>query len=224
MEKSIETIWKNGFVDSHALIAPKLNNLYNQKSQDIVEKFKRMFKLNLWGLVILSAIMLPVSFALHMPYMGVPFFIIINLTVFINYRLSQSLGDLDKSTNSYEYLLSFHNWMQKQIHINAQLSRILYPMIFLSMIAGMWFLDFNGQTMGTKLTQKLLDSFPTLHLTYGIPTVFWAGLAVICAVMFVLGGKIYTLDLKIVYGRLLQKLDEIMADMEALRKEADTHP
>ncbi|PIB34153.1 hypothetical protein BFP72_01270 [Reichenbachiella sp. 5M10] len=220
MEKSIETIWKNGFVDSHALIAPKLNNLYNQKSQDIVEKFKHMFKLNLWGLMILAMIMLPMSFALGMPYMGVPFFIIINLTVFVNYRLSQSLGDLDKSTNSYEYLRSFHEWLQKQIRINARLSRILYPMIFSSMLAGMWFLDFHGVPMGTKLTQKLLVSFPDLHLTYGVPTLFLAGLVLICAAMFALGGKIYTLDLNIVYGRLLRKLDEIMADMEELRKES----
>ena len=31
MEKSIESIWKQGFLNSDALVAPKLNNLYNQK-------------------------------------------------------------------------------------------------------------------------------------------------------------------------------------------------
>ena len=46
MEKSIETIWKEGFIKNDALVAPKLNDLYNQKSIDIVEKFKRMYKLN----------------------------------------------------------------------------------------------------------------------------------------------------------------------------------
>ena len=37
MDNSIETIWKKGFLNSDALIAPKLNNLYNQKSQNISE-------------------------------------------------------------------------------------------------------------------------------------------------------------------------------------------
>jgi len=40
MEKSIETIWKEGFLESDALVAPKLNDLYNQKSIHIVDKFK----------------------------------------------------------------------------------------------------------------------------------------------------------------------------------------
>ena len=47
MEKSIETIWKEGFLNQDALIAPKLNNLYNKKSTHIVDKFKRMFRINL---------------------------------------------------------------------------------------------------------------------------------------------------------------------------------
>ena len=44
MEKSIENIWKEGFLKSDALVAPKLNNLYNKKSIHIIDKFKRRFK------------------------------------------------------------------------------------------------------------------------------------------------------------------------------------
>ena len=51
MEKSIESIWKQGFLDNNAMVAPKLNNLYNQKSIHIIDKFKRMFKINLNALV-----------------------------------------------------------------------------------------------------------------------------------------------------------------------------
>ena len=29
MEKSIETIWKEGFLEKDVLLAPKLNDLYN---------------------------------------------------------------------------------------------------------------------------------------------------------------------------------------------------
>ena len=44
MEKSIETIWKQGFLKSDALVAPKLNDLYNQKSTHIIDKFNNMFR------------------------------------------------------------------------------------------------------------------------------------------------------------------------------------
>ena len=42
MEKSIETIWREGFLKEDALIVPKLNDLYNQKSQQLIEKLIRM--------------------------------------------------------------------------------------------------------------------------------------------------------------------------------------
>lgn len=52
MEKSIETIWREGFLKSDALVAPKLNELYNQKSIHIVDKFKSMYRINLIAIVV----------------------------------------------------------------------------------------------------------------------------------------------------------------------------
>jgi hypothetical protein len=46
MKKSIETIKKEGFLKSDALVAAKLNNLSNQKSIGIVDRFKGMYKTN----------------------------------------------------------------------------------------------------------------------------------------------------------------------------------
>ena len=72
MEKSIETIWKEGFIKNDALVAPKLNDLYNQKSIDIVEKFKRMYKLNRIGIAAFAIIIIPLSYGTKMIYMGIP--------------------------------------------------------------------------------------------------------------------------------------------------------
>jgi hypothetical protein len=52
MEKSIEHIWKTGFLDSKALVAPQVNDLYTRKSEHIIEKFKRMFRFNLKAIAI----------------------------------------------------------------------------------------------------------------------------------------------------------------------------
>ena len=71
MEKSIENIWKEGFLKSDALVAPKTNNLYNQKSIHIIDKFKRMFKINLIAIIAFSFIFLIVSFFVGIPITGV---------------------------------------------------------------------------------------------------------------------------------------------------------
>ena len=61
MEKSIESIWKEGFLKDDALVAPKLNDLYNQKSIHLLDKFEKMYKLNLIFLVGFSFFVLILS-------------------------------------------------------------------------------------------------------------------------------------------------------------------
>ena len=73
MEKSIETIWKEGFLQSEALLAPKLNNLYTQKSISLVEKFRRRYKINRIAIIVFACILLPVSFMTNMPIHGYPY-------------------------------------------------------------------------------------------------------------------------------------------------------
>ena len=43
MKKSIEQIWKNGFLNED-LITPKIKSLYNQKSISLVESIINKFK------------------------------------------------------------------------------------------------------------------------------------------------------------------------------------
>ncbi len=54
MGRSIEAIWKKGFLDSDSLVAPKVNDLYNQKSKTIIDKFKRMMKVNIYVIMVFA--------------------------------------------------------------------------------------------------------------------------------------------------------------------------
>ena len=217
MEKSIETIWKEGFLKSDALIAPKLNNLYTQKSNHIIDKFTRMFKMNLILVVVGSFIMLGASFAFGIPYMGVPMFILMNVLVVLNKKLLNSLLKIDKSANSYDYLMSFDTWLKSQISTNKLFARFLYPTIFLSLVMGFWMKIENGQRIGEVLVKKLLITYPDLHLLNGVPLIGIIGALLIAGMLVLVGGRIYEWDLKIVYGRVLRKLDEIIADIQELR-------
>jgi hypothetical protein len=211
MEKSIESIWKDGFLEIDAVVAPKLNNLYNQKSIHIIDKFKRMFRINLNALVGFSFVVLVVSFFVRIPVMGVLMFILFNVIVIVNKRLLKGLNKIDKNVNSYQYLKSFDNWMKEQISINKKMSRYIYPYIFITMILG-----FGFSTDFQETFNRILGTHE-IYFIYGIPVYWVITMLLIVILLAIFGGRIYMWDLNLVYGRILKKLEELIADMEELR-------
>ena len=217
MEKSIESIWKEGFLESDALIAPKINNLYNQKSIHIIDKFQRMFRINLIAVVAFSFAVLIISFFVGIPITGIIIFITLSLLAFINKKLLNGLNKVDKGVSSYQYLKSFNAWMQKQITINKKISRFLYPILFMAMVLGFWFKDAEGMYLGKRLVSEILIGFPDMYLIYGIPLIGIVIGLFILVFLAIFGGRIYMWDFNIVYGRVFAKLKELMIDIESLR-------
>lgn len=218
MEKSIENIWKQGFLKSDALLAPKINNLYNQKSIHIIDKFKRMFKINLVAIIAFSFVFLIISFIVGIPWMGIIFFITLNSLVVINKKLLNGLEKIDKGNSSYQYLKAFNLWINNQVSINKKIAMFLYPIIFMAFIIGFWFKDAEGQFLGERLVNEVLIGFPDVYLIYGVPLLGIVIVFVICTLLVIFGGRIYQWDLNIVYGRVFKKLKELLADMESLNK------
>ena len=218
MEKSIEDIWKEGFLKGDALIAPKINNLYNKKSIDIIDKFKRMFKINLIATVVFAFVFLIVSFFNGIPLTGAIFFVTLIVLVIINKRLLDGLEKIDKGVSSYEYLKAFNNWIKKQVAINKRMSTFLYPIFFMSIIIGFWFNDAEGIPLGERLVGEVLYGFPDIYLIQGIPLIVIIVILLIVGLLAFFGGRIYLWDLNIIYGRVLKKLEELMADIEELKK------
>jgi hypothetical protein len=217
MEKSIENIWKEGFLKSDALVAPKINNLYNQKSIHIIDKFKRMFKINLIAIVAFSFVFLVASFIIGIPITGIIFFVTLSVLVFINKKLLNDLEKIDLGISSYQYLKAFNQWINKQVSINKRFSRLLYPIIFMSLILGFWFKDAEGIPLGERLVSEILVGFPDTYLIFGIPLIGIVIVLLILVLLAFFGGRIYKWDLNIVYGRLFKKLEELMTDIENLR-------
>ena len=218
MEKSIESIWEEGFLKNDALVAPKLNNLYKQKSIDIVEKFKRMYKVNIIALMAFALLMLLIAIPSEMPYMAIPMFFLFCGIVTIALKFKKKLENLDKSQNSYEYLKSFDNWTKEMIQTNTKLSRFMYPYVCLVMIAGFWFGGFGGDIPGNDMLNEYLLNNPETLTVIGLPVFWLAGLLFSLGVISYFGAAIGNFDLNIVYGRILKKLDGLLLDMEELRE------
>ena len=218
MEKSIENIWKEGFRKSDALIAPKLNDLYNQKSKHVIDKFKRMFKINLIVIVFFAFAMLVVTTFNGLPVIGISWFLILIGLVVVNKKLTSSLEKIDYHKNSYEYLMSFNKWLQEQLAINRKMARLYYPLFFLSIVIGFWFVDAEGVPLGERLVGEVLYGFPDIYLIHGIPLVVIIVILLIAGLLAFFGGRIYLWDLNLIYGRVFKKLEELMADIDELKK------
>ena len=217
MKKSIETVWKEGFLQSDALVAPKLNQLYNQKSIHLVDKFKSKYTIHLIAMIVFSFIVLPLSFFSGLPYMGILMFILFNGVVIVNRKVRKRLEKIEKNLNSYQYISSFDIWVKDLVSVNTKLTRYLYPYTFLAIIIGYWFGSIGGNIPGEEAVNKLILNHPNTYLVFGLP--LWGILGVILGVcvLALFGARIGKWDLNLVYGGILKKLEVLLADMEELR-------
>lgn len=212
MEKSIEQIWKAGFVDTKALIAPKVNDLYTRKSEHIIEKFKRMFRLNLKAVSVGGIFGLGGLFLLELPIAGIAFFITLAMVFVVNKRELDDLEKVDKCLSSYEYLKSFDKWLKNQVSLNARMAKVYYPFIFLGSALGLWF-----SAHGPRLYGWLLGSSAAEWQINGVPAALLLPVGLITALLWYFGDRLYRMELNAFYGRVMGKLDELLADIEALR-------
>jgi hypothetical protein len=213
MEKSIETIWKDGFLENNALVAPKLNNLYHKKSKHIIANFNRMFKRNLIGLVLGSTLFLIYSIFADILVMGIGTFLISNAIVIVNLKFQKELTNINKNVSSYNYLKAFDKWLKDQLGFNRKLARIYYPLYFLTAVVGIWF---SGNFQ--ELLPKILGEPNQIYLVNGFPILWLIPVILIVSLMAFFGDKIYNFDVSLVYGRIFRKLNDMIADIEELRK------
>jgi hypothetical protein len=213
MTKSIEAMWKDGFVNEAQLTTPKVNDLYNRKSQNIVDKLLKMFDLNIkaiiWGCVIMLAMMSLIG----APFLGVYICCLISPLIIISKKELKKTVNLSKEQSSYDYLMSFNNWLKSAIEIYSGYYKVFYPMFFLGMaIQGV------VSKAGGKLIALLVEKIPTDIIILGIPYYLIVAIVVMTIFFARYAEALYHWDLNIVYGRQFKKLDELIADMEELRK------
>ncbi|KMT67019.1 hypothetical protein [Catenovulum maritimum] len=213
MSKSIEAMWKDGFIKETQLVAPKINDLYNRKSQNIVDKLQHMFALNIKAIIVGSLLMLLMFSLIGAPWLGVYICVLlIPLVIIAKKELRKSL-QLSKGLSSYDYIMSFNTWLQDSIAVYGRYYRVFYPMLFIGMaVQGI------VSEAGRKMIGLLVSAWPTDFLILGVPYYLLLTIALIILVVARSADALYKLDLNIVYGRQFKKLDELIADMQSLRK------
>ena len=213
MTKSIEVMWKDGFINEAHLSAPKINDLYNRKSQNIVDKLQSMFAINTKAIIVGSLIMLLVMSLIGAPFLGLYICCLLVPLIIIAKRELKKSVDLSKGQSSYDYIMSFNNWLKGAIKTYSDYYKIFYPLFFLGMAT-----QAIVSKAGGKLIALLIEVFPTEMIILGQPYYILVVLVLGTLVFARFAEAIYQWDLNMVYGRQFKKLDELITDMEELRK------
>ena len=109
--------------------------------------------------------------------------------------------------------MSFNTWLQSSIDTYDGYYKIFYPLFFLGMAV-----QAVVSKIGGKLITMLVEKIPTDIILFGLPYYLIVAIAIVTLFFARYAEAIYHWDLSIVYGRQFKKLEELIADMEELRK------
>ena len=213
MKNSIEEIWKEGFLNEKSLVVPKINDLYNQKSKHVVDKVKRMFRVNFIVIVIMSIVFPIIHYFLDAIWQGAAASVLILLTAWYGKLQMNSLKTLDQGATSLDYLKSFDRWLKDLFSRSEKIARFYYTLCFLIAMSTMGLAWNKGE-----LTSKMHQKYPDLIFIGNFPlfALIIAGVATL--LMFYFSDRIYRWDVRLMYGRVFDKLEETIAEMEKLKQ------
>ena len=214
MKNSIEAIWKEGFLNEKSLVAPKINDLYNQKSRHLADKVKRMFRVNLIIIVIVTMVTPIIYYFLDYIWQGAVTCILLLLYAWYYKRQMHGIKTLDQGATSLDYLKSFDRSLKDALSKSEKILRFSYPLYFLiamSTIGSAW-------NKSEKPISEIRRKFPDLIFIGNFPlfALIIAGVATL--LMFYFSGRIYRWDVGLIYGRVFRKLEETIAEMEKLKQ------
>jgi uncharacterized membrane protein (Fun14 family) len=199
MENSIETIWTKGFLKEESLVAPKINDLYNKKSKLLIEKLKRTYRTDNKSIIPLAILtVIGFSIADHL-IVGIYVMALMVGMFFLNRQKLASLEKISIDTTSYEYLLEYRNMFMK---LKSFYTRLLGLGVPVAGITGYILFFWNS---------PILNDFLQLKMIYIIGILL--GLSIILSALGILA---YRLSLSLIYGKFIQRLEDMIEDMNEL--------
>jgi hypothetical protein len=196
-----------------SLVAPKINDLYNRKSKHMVDKIKRMFRINVIAIIIVSIVFPIIHYFLDALWQGTAASLLLLLTAWYSIRQMHSLKTLDQGVTSFDYLTSFNRWLKDVLSRSEKVVRFSYPLYFMIAISTIWSAWNKGE-----LTSKMYQKYPDVIFIGAVPLFAWIIAGVATLLMFYFSGRIYRWDVRLIYGRVFDKLEETIAEMEKLKQ------
>ncbi|WP_298512263.1 hypothetical protein [uncultured Kordia sp.] len=205
MEKSIEHIWKEGFMSTETLVAPRIENLYNQKSQHLGDKIMRVIHAEPQTLLLMAVIFFIGNYAIgNSLWSGSIASIWCIIWYFITKKQVQKIEVATKETNCYDFLKSLHRLLLQRKAATARLLWIAAPAMLVPLVIYTYYNQYDknfGEIFGLESL-----NYPNEWLFAFIPlgTIFTIA--------------IYHIAFKTGYGPILNKLSQLISDIERLKQ------
>ncbi|RBW62464.1 hypothetical protein DS884_02365 [Tenacibaculum sp. E3R01] len=205
MEKSIEKIWNDAFINEQSLIAPKINDLYNQKSKTVINKIKRTYEIDNKGLIPMAIVLAIVMSFLSEAIIGIYSSLLIVALYLFNKKLLNQFNTIDVKSDNLTYLKNYRKIISSITSSTKKLFVFAIPMAVLSI----FLIAFSIKEK--SFLSKFISSDTTFIEFFGI------GLLIAICVS-IIGIIVFTLSTKILYSSLISRLDIIIKEMEELKE------
>ncbi|GAA4273453.1 hypothetical protein U6A24_19220 [Aquimarina gracilis] len=202
MEKSIENIWKEGFLNQESILAPKIEALYNKKSMLLVEKIKQTYKNDNQAIIPIAIIGLLGCLYFGKIALGAYLFLLLISLFYLNKRALNPLEKLELNTSSYTYLVSYKNCIRNIIKSYTKVFAFAAPFA-VAIGCLIYFKDvpwFQEMISNQEIGKTLLVSI---------------GCLLMVSLLFT---SIYRVTTELMYGNYLRNLNAIISDLEELQK------
>ena len=205
MEKSIEKLWNESFFNEQSLVAPKINDLYNQKSKSIISKIKRTYEIDNKGLIPIAALVFIISIVFSQYIIGVYGTILILGLYFFNKKLLNRFNTIDIKSDNLTYLKNYRTIIDSVSTATKNIFMYIIPLVVLSIfILGYLIKD-------TSFLDRFISKDTAFIEVLGIG-------AVVAFTVFVIAMIVFKISTKILYGTLVSKLDDIIKEIEELKQ------
>lgn len=214
MEKSIESIWKKGFINESISI-PSINNLNELKSIYFMDQFKKRYQINVIILT-LTAILVLLAFVIGgIPIIGLFMFTLFASLALIGKSEINKLDQLSKGSSNYEFIKDFDDWLKNLLRKFALIYRIWVPLLFIGFSLAILHTNFFIPFIGETLIEKFVPNSNST-LFFGMPIPWLFGLLGIAAILSYCSSFFFKLEMKTLYGDLIGRLDDLLKELHAL--------
>jgi hypothetical protein len=202
MDKSIEEIWSEGFQDEKYLIPPVINDLYNKKSILTVDKLQSVSKKDNWSIIPLSIITLIFFIIKSKLLFGLYISALMLSLFFLNRKKLKFLYTINTSQSCFQYLGKLQEMIKNNVKSTTRLLGFGLP-----------FFGYLGLCI--FIFESNMENF--ILETYSSKQLLIKSIIILMS-LSVIGIISFRLTNYLVYGRLIKKIDEMIDELNLLKK------
>lgn len=216
MEKSIENIWKEGFMNSEMSTIPKIDDIKSLQSLYFVDQFKKSYQTNIIVLTATAILILLAAVIGGVPFTGLFLFLLFASLAILGRKELNKLERINMGIDCYEFLQKVNHWVKELLARFQQIYRFWIPLFFIGGSWGLLNTNFFIPFLGESLMDKIVSS-PSTYLLADLPVLWIMGIVLVATGLSFFSAQFFKREMKSIYGEQINRLDQLLEEMKELR-------